>query len=282
MKQNKYSVLTYIFNNGDILRDAPKDDNIEYICVTDNPNLQSDTWKIIVDEDLKDYDSELTSFYVRYHPFKYCSGDICIRIDGSIQINKSLLSIFKEFEDSGNDICVMTNSRAININRELCWWMQSIYKDVKRKQVELYDKLGIDIDKEGVIQSPISITRNNDLCNSCDALCYKMIEDLSTKEITARPTQVIMTVAIQLTEGLKIMFVDENLIQSDTMQWHGHNNTRKRKSIFCIKHNYFFDKPVIIHNFNGVHYNNDLVQREAKTGKLFSNIFDIRKQLSSE
>ena len=118
MKQNKYSILTYMFNNGDILRDAPKDDNIEYICVTDNPNLQSDIWKIIIDEDLKDYDSELASFYVRYHPFKYCSGDICIRIDGSIQINKSLLSIFKEFEDSGNDICVMTNSRAININRE--------------------------------------------------------------------------------------------------------------------------------------------------------------------
>jgi hypothetical protein len=39
----KYSVLTYIFKNGDILRDAPKDDNIEYICVTDNPNLKSDT-----------------------------------------------------------------------------------------------------------------------------------------------------------------------------------------------------------------------------------------------
>jgi hypothetical protein len=50
----KYSVLTYIFGDGEILREAPIDANIEYICVTDNPNLTSESWKVSVDSDLKD------------------------------------------------------------------------------------------------------------------------------------------------------------------------------------------------------------------------------------
>ena len=273
----KYSVLTYIFNNGDILRDAPKEDNVEYICVTDDYTLKSNTWKIIVDEDLKNINPELASFYVRYHPFKYCTGDVCIRIDGSVQIKNSLLSIFQEFDVSGNDICIMTNSRALTIKQELSWWISSHYKELKQKQIELYKDLNIDINDFGVIQSPLSITRNSDICNQCDDLCYNIIEKLSTKQLTARPTQVIMTVAIKLTTDLKIMFVDENLIQSNIMQWYNHNNYKIRKSRFCVKHDYFFDKPVIIHNFNGVHYNNDLIQGEIKTGKLFSNIFDTKQ-----
>lgn len=259
----KYSILTYIFNNGDILRDAPKDDNIEYICVTDNPNLQSDTWKIIVDEDLKDLNPEYASFYVRYHPFKYCTGDICIRVDGSIQIKESLLLIFEEFDNSGNDICIMTNSRAKTIAGELLYWIGPYYTDVKKNQVELYKELGIDITKEGCIQSPITITRNNNLCNECDALSWKIIESLSTDNCTMRPTQVAMTVAIEHTKGLKIMFVDESLIQSNYLQWCNHNRDSRRKSFFLVKHTKFFDKGIKIHQFNGIHSNNDLVWREA-------------------
>lgn len=278
----KYSVLTYIFNNKDILREAPKDEDVEYICVTDNCDLKSDTWKIIVDEDLKNINPEIASFYVRYHPFKYCSGDICLRIDGSIQIKRSPLSIFKEFDFSGNDICVMTNSRANTISKELQHWIGPQYKEFKVKQVKLYDSLDINIYEEGCIQSPISITKNIDICNKCDALCYKIIEDLSTNKHAVRPTQVIMTVAIKLTKGLKIMFVDENLIQSDIMQWFQHNSFKIRKSRIRLKHSYFFGNNILIYNFNGVHYNNDLFQKEVKIGKSFSNIFNITKQLSSK
>jgi hypothetical protein len=39
----KYSVLTYIFGGGELLREVPKDPNIEYICVTDDETLQSDS-----------------------------------------------------------------------------------------------------------------------------------------------------------------------------------------------------------------------------------------------
>lgn len=255
-KNYKYSILTYIFNNGDILREVPKDDNIEYICVTDNPNLKSDTWKIIVDEDLKGLDPEYASFYVRYHPFKYCTGNVCIRIDGSIQIHKSLLPIFEEFDNSNYDVCVMTNSRAKSIRWELVHWT-FLPKEMKSNQIALYKELGVDISSEGCIQSPISITRNNDLCNKCDSLSWDMIKKISLDKYTARPTQVIMTVALHLTKDLKIMFVDEGFIQSNVMQWCNHNKSSIRRSLLMFKHTKFFGTPIEIYKFNEVHSIND-------------------------
>ena len=272
----KYSVLTYIFNNGDILREAPKDDNIEYICVTDNTELKSDTWKIIIDEDLVGKDSEYASFYVRYHPFKYCSSNICMRIDGSIQIKESLVSMFEEFDNSNKDICIMTNSRARSIRQELLHW-SFLPTEMKEGQKTLYKELGVDINSEGSIQSPLSITRNNDLCNECDARCWDMLNQISTDKFTARPTQVIMTVAIYLTKGLDIMFVDEYLIQSNAIQWCNHNKNTIRKSLFKLKHKEFFGTPIEIHKFNGIYsVTNELWE---KTGERMStiNIFNIIK-----
>lgn len=278
----KYSILTYIFNNDEFIREVPKEDNIEYVCVTDNPNLKSDTWKIIVDEDLKGLDPLYASFYVRHHPWKYCSGEVCIRIDGSIRINKSLLPIFEEFDNSSYDVCVMANSRAKSINEELFHWLNIMYKDVKSKQLELYKSLGINTEDYGVIQSPITITRNTDICNKCDALCWDIIDRLSTDKQTMRPSQVALTVALQLTEGLNIMFVDETLIQSDVMQWCRHNSDIIRKSLYITKHSSFFGKPIKIHNFNGVHCNNDIVWREAAERKSLYDIFNSIKQHTSK
>lgn len=44
----KYSIITMVFNNYDLLREPEEvDENAEYICITDNPDLKSDVWKII-------------------------------------------------------------------------------------------------------------------------------------------------------------------------------------------------------------------------------------------
>lgn len=257
------------------MREAPKD-GIEYICVTDDINLKSDTWKIIVDEDLKDKNPEYASFYVRYHPFKYCNSDICMRIDGSIKINKSLISIFEEFDSSNKDVCVMTNSRANSIRKELSYW-SFLPKDMIEKQMSLYKELMIDINNEGCIQSPISITRNNELCNKCDTITWNMIKKISLDKYIARPTQVIMTAALALTKGLDIMFVDEYLIQSNVMQWCKHNINFKRRTPFKINHKEFFGVPIEIHNFSNVHSFTNKLWEEIGERMSNSIIFNIIK-----
>ena len=45
----RYSVVTYIFGDYEKLREiqGTLDPDAEYICITDNPDLKSDTWQII-------------------------------------------------------------------------------------------------------------------------------------------------------------------------------------------------------------------------------------------
>ena len=52
-KLYKYSVLCYIFNGYEQVREVQeKDPNAEYILVTDDPKLKSKTWKVVYDEKL--------------------------------------------------------------------------------------------------------------------------------------------------------------------------------------------------------------------------------------
>lgn len=252
----KYTVLTYIFQNGDILREVPYDENVEYICVTDNPDLKQDNWKIVVDEDLKGLNPVMASFYVRLHPFKYCSGDYCITLDGSVKVNESLLPIFEQFEESGKDICVMTNSRARNILFELWAW---ISKDIIN-QKEFYKNLGINVFKDGCLITPFMIVKNNEICKEVDSLCWDLITKINKQYNTYRPSQVAMTAALALTEGVDIMFVDESLIQSNYLQWYDHNDaSHKRKTKIMVKHKKFFNIPIELTTFNNVHSQSNLV-----------------------
>lgn len=266
-----YSVLTYIFNNGDILREIPIEKGVEYICITDNPELKQDGWRVIVDSDLNGLNPIYASFYVRYHPFKYCKGNICLRIDGTVKIHKPLLPFFKEFEESNKDIMIMVNPRASSLFKEYFHWGMS--RESIAIQKAYCKENNIDIHREGSIQSPISITKNNELCNKCDALCWELINKCSTKEKAARPSQAIMTIAIEQTKGLGIMFVDEYLFRSDTFSWHHHCSEAERFTHIIHENKFFFDKPVEIYKFNAIHYQPQLVQQEIGRRVLFKHLF---------
>lgn len=253
----KYSVITYIFGYNDILRDVPYDENIEYICVTNRKDLHSNSWRVVVDESLNGWDNTLASFYVRHHPFKYCSCNVCLRVDSTIDIQRQPSSILEEFSNTENDVCVMTNSRAKNITLEMLMWVSPCYRDIMKSQRVLYKNLGINISDYGCLQSPFSIIRKNNVCKVWDETCWDIISGTSTDEVTMRPSQVAMTVATELTKDLKVMFVDEYLIQSNFFRWCQHSNNKSRKSPNIIKHTKFFGKPILIHQFNGVRCIND-------------------------
>ena len=71
-KQYKYSVLTYNFNNYEIMHEpAYVDPDAEYVYVTDDKNMKSDTWKIVTDESLEGMGKWEKMYFVRYNPFLY-------------------------------------------------------------------------------------------------------------------------------------------------------------------------------------------------------------------
>lgn len=118
----KYAVFTYIFGrNKEQLRE-PKfiDDNVEYICITDQQNLKSNFWKIIYDpmdnvKSLRDK-TALTKF----NPFKYTEADRIIIQDSSLECKCSLNELYAELYN--NDICLKKHPVRENLEQELPEW----------------------------------------------------------------------------------------------------------------------------------------------------------------
>ena len=98
----KYSVLTYVFNGYEIPREVQNPDpDVEYIMVTDDENTKLNTWKVIVDHDLDGLSPFDKCYAVRFNCFKYATTDICIRIDGSIEIVGSLDYLVDKLNEGG-------------------------------------------------------------------------------------------------------------------------------------------------------------------------------------
>lgn len=269
-----YSVLTYVFNGYDTLCKVEPDENIEYICVTDNPNIENNGWQIIVDKELLEMNPLMASFYVRYHPFKYCSSDICLRMDGSVKILKSPFSILEEFDSLNKDILVMNCGREATIEKEYRHWL--FQSNTIEAQKQFCKENNIDIKKEGVLQSPISITRNNEICNKCDALCWELLNKFSSKG-KVRPSQVLMTIAIYLTKGISKVFVDERFILSNYFQWYNHNSSAKRYTLRNKVIHKFFDEDIEIYKFKDVHYIDDELWGAAFERESLRSLFHIKK-----
>ena len=117
-----YSILTYIFAGYEHVHEITnKKDDVEYILVTDNPKLTSNTWHIVYwnDNNMTDFDKVC---YVRYHPFEFVSCDICVKIDGSIEIkNGDLSNIVNKFNDY--DMCLMIHPERNTLFDEYQAWI---------------------------------------------------------------------------------------------------------------------------------------------------------------
>jgi hypothetical protein len=130
----KYSIVTACFGGYDTFKEPLEiDPDCEYIYVTDNPELKSDKWKIILlDSKYKDKSNLWKAFYVRYHLQEFASNDIVVWIDASIQINKSLKPIIEKFIQSKSDFCLSIHYNSLPTYRMLKNWFEAQKKNPKR------------------------------------------------------------------------------------------------------------------------------------------------------
>ena len=104
----RYSVLTCIFGDYEILRKPlAVDPECEYVCVTDRDGLDGfGVWKIKhLNKVMQTMPFVNQWTYIRYHPFDFVSNDICLYIDGSIQVMNGpiqdiLIKLFIEGKNS--------------------------------------------------------------------------------------------------------------------------------------------------------------------------------------
>ena len=89
----RYTVLTYIFNGYEFVHEVgEKDPEADYVLVTDDPNITSETWRVVYSS-TPGYSPFAKCYDERFHPFRYADTPIVVRVDGSIEIRQSLTQV---------------------------------------------------------------------------------------------------------------------------------------------------------------------------------------------
>ena len=204
----KYAVITYIFGeNKELLREPLViDKDIEYICITDQENLKSKTWKILVDNIPEANCIRDKMVYVKYNPFKYTDAEIICVIDGSLEISKSLVSLFDQVKEK--DILIKIHPERYNLYDELKAWirLRNMSEFALNKFNVIANKCSIDLQKKFLIESCVIVyTRKKEILELCneELLYMKFLGDNGNLFLS---NQCILTFLIQQ-KNLRIGFI---------------------------------------------------------------------------
>lgn len=120
----KLAVITYIFGkNTELLREPLAiDNNIEYICVTDQKNLTSNVWQIIYEPFEHVTSCRDKTALAKFNPFKYTNADRIIIQDSALKCISPLQQLFDQLDTC--DICLKKHPWRENLAQELPAWRQ--------------------------------------------------------------------------------------------------------------------------------------------------------------
>ena len=113
IKNNKIAIYTAFTGDYDTLKEPEViDENCDYICFTDNPNLESDIWKIIqMDETTLDNNRKAKQY--KLLPHKYLKDyKYSFWLDGTFRIKGSIREyIYKNIKADSPMLCVVHTER---------------------------------------------------------------------------------------------------------------------------------------------------------------------------
>ena len=169
--KKRYSVVTFLFGDYDILRDPDEiDENAEYICLTDRDDLKSDIWEFKkLNVDLSYYNNWQKTLIARYTALDYINTDQCILVDCSVHIKKSLKNVidFLSNEDwhmQHNDLGLMINPWRESYLEEYDEWINKRNLDVSQKNdfIEFCNMHNFNIESKGFIMTTIMYIKKSE------------------------------------------------------------------------------------------------------------------------
>ena len=180
----KYSVLTYNIAGYEIIHEIPEqciNPEIEYLYITDDHSITSNTWTVIYCDDLTG--STFNKCYqIRFNPFKYTHTDTVMRIDGSMAINEDVMPLFNAFDSTDADCMMMVHPTRNTMYDEYVAWCQT-----RKYPVEQADRIlnfmysnGYDVKNyRGLFQYNFCIQRNNEVINNLNKETYDLLVTLA-------------------------------------------------------------------------------------------------------
>lgn len=247
--KKKYTVLTYIINRYEVVHEIlEKDPEAEYLLITDDASLTSDTWTVVCDSDLEGLSTFDKCYAIRFNCFKYAHADICMRLDGNVQIKASLKPLIDAFEAGGYDAALMPHPVRNNFEEEYAVWVAERgypQNQADRCLKSMRDR-GYDFSYKGMFQCCFSIQRRGALTDDIDRRTMEYLRELGTDGVIERIDQIPFSY-IMNTEfsHIKVFPVSEQILRSYFMQYVIHNSDRKNWNIA-----YDYTKPDLHWMFN--------------------------------
>ena len=238
-EKKRYSVLSYIIGNYELVHEIEeKDPEAEYILVTDNPKLKSETWCVIYDRSLENYPSVWDKCYsIRFGCFKYCATDICLRLDGSFEIKKSLKPLIDTFEEGEYDLGLMPHPVNHNFIAEYDVWVKTrgYSKSHAQRCIGIMRDKGYDFSYKGLFQCCISIQRRGTLTDEIDKKVLSLMREMGTDGKIERIDQIPLSCVINTEySDLKVLPIDEQVTYSYYLKWCDHGSEDTAMTFYSV------------------------------------------------
>lgn len=240
-----YSVVTYLFGNYDILRDPDEiDPSAEYICITDRTDLKSDVWefKNLIGWDLSKYNDWQKTLIARYTALNYINTGICIKIDASVHIKKSL-SFIPDIIDSANNIesYYLIHPWRDNYLKEYDEWIN--YRNLDHNQKDTFIKYctehNYDYNSKGMLMTTIMIQLNNERNKYVDSYVLNELMNIDNFNVRVDQTYFSIIFANMFAQYIPIKFLSMQVLESEYLEYYYHNKN------YTHDGEYKFDKDVI-------------------------------------
>lgn len=207
----KYSVLSFNIGGYDLVYEISPNamnDEIEYIYVTDDHSITSNTWTVVYDDNLNG-DIFDKCYQIKYNPFKYIHTDVVLTIDASIEIIKDVMPIFETFDKYGYDAAVVPHYLRHNLVEEYDEWIEKRGYPVEQKEkcLNLLRNIGYDLDYKGLYEAGLTIRRNNQFCKRWCNITYSLLKALATPPNTVERINQTISSAV-----LNLFFSDKNIM----------------------------------------------------------------------
>ena len=236
------------FNNYEIMHEPKEiDPDCEYIYVTDNEALKSDNWKIIIDHSLDKLSIFDKCYAVKFNLFKYATTDVCIYLDASVQINKSLKKLYDDFISSDADLGLNIHPDVDNVYDEYIRWIyiRNYPKQIAEKRLTVMSLLNYNIKYKGLYQTTCRICKNTELNKEIDTTVLNTLKMMGENGIIERQNQNVYSFVLnRLFSNIKVFSFSQQVLQSEymTWMWHNSNNAKPYNKNNDKKEGYLFNK----------------------------------------
>ena len=234
-KKVVYTCITGDYDN--LLTPKIVSEDFDYICFTDNTNLQNDVWKIMpLPKETDELSQVKKQRYVKTHPHLILKDyDISIWIDGNIEIIGEMNDFIKNVDVSDASIlipkhpsrkCIYAEERAvISMKKDTS---QNTNPQIKRYKEEKFPK------DYGLVQSNIIFRKHND--EKCIKIMDEWWEEIKNG---SHRDQLSFNYVCWKNNDVKVVYLNEKTCESRWFRWKKMHN--KFKKTPTIKRN--IDRP---------------------------------------